>query len=102
MANSRHTVFMAFALAKKNEQFIDRMIRQGRFSNQSEVVREALRRMEREENAYLNPPPLTSEEAERCFGPDPAQEFVEHAFVLAAQKSRRRRLRSRPCSSDDL
>lgn len=78
------------------------MIRQGRFSNQSEVVREALRRMERQENAYLNPPPLTSEEAARCFGPDPAQESVEHTLVVAAERSRRRRLRSKPCSADDL
>jgi putative addiction module CopG family antidote len=32
---------MAHALALENEEFIERMIRQGRFNNQSEVVREA-------------------------------------------------------------
>ena len=40
---------MSYALAKENEAFIDRMLKLGRFNNQSEVVREALRRMEREE-----------------------------------------------------
>jgi hypothetical protein len=31
---------MAYALAKENEDFIERMVRLGRFNNQSEVVRE--------------------------------------------------------------
>lgn len=37
---------MAYALAKENEDFIERMVRLGRFNNQSKVVREALRRMD--------------------------------------------------------
>jgi putative addiction module CopG family antidote len=37
---------MAYALAKEQEQFIDRMVHQGGgYNNQSEVVREALRRI---------------------------------------------------------
>ena len=55
---------MAYALAKENQAFIERMLRQGRFNNQSEVVREALRRMEQDISSYLNPPPLSPEEAE--------------------------------------
>jgi putative addiction module CopG family antidote len=46
---------MAFALAKENETFIERMLKLGRFNNQSEVLREALRRMKREESSYLSP-----------------------------------------------
>jgi putative addiction module CopG family antidote len=101
-ANSWQLVSMAHALALENEQFIERMIRQGRFNNQSEVVREALRRMEREENKYLNPPPLTSDEARECFAPNPGEDAREHAFVKAAGQSRRRRLRRSPCTFEDL
>jgi putative addiction module CopG family antidote len=93
---------MAFALAKENERFIERMVQQGRFNNQSEVVREALRRMERDENAYLNPSPLTPEEARRSFAPDPVTEREEHALVRAAQKARRHRLRRAPATFDEL
>jgi hypothetical protein len=60
---------MANELTRENKAFIERMVKQGRFENQGEVVRAALRRMEREENSYLNPPPLTDEERRRCFGP---------------------------------
>jgi len=76
-------------LAKENEQFIERMVRQGRFNNQSEVVRDALRRMERAENGYLNPPPLSASEAQVCFASDPMEDAKEHAVVAATQKSRR-------------
>jgi len=41
---------MAFALAKEQLDFIEPMVQSGRFNNQSEVVREALRRLQREED----------------------------------------------------
>ena len=100
MANSWHKDDMAHALAKENEVFIERMIRQGRFGNQSEVVREALRRMEREENSYLNPAPLTPAQVRECFACDPVEDKQAHSLVLASQKSRRRR--ARRMSIDDL
>ena len=53
---------MAHALAEENKRFIRQMSAQGRFNNQSEVIREALRRVERNEVAYLNPPFLSEEE----------------------------------------
>jgi putative addiction module CopG family antidote len=81
---------MAYALAGENEEFIARMIRIGRFSNQSEVVREALRRMEREEASYLNPPPLTQAEAGRCFAPNAAEDRCELEGVNQAAESLRR------------
>jgi len=78
---------MAFALAKENEAFIDRMIKLGRFNNQSEVVREALRRMEREEASYLNPPPLTHSQLKEVYGPNPEAERREHLAARATLKS---------------
>ena len=59
---------MAFALAKEQKQFIGRMIRRGRFNSQSEVVREALRRMEDSESDYLTPPPLTAAQVKSIYG----------------------------------
>jgi putative addiction module CopG family antidote len=78
---------MAFALAKEQEEFIGRMVSKGRFSNQSEVVREALRRMEREESSYLNPDPLTPEEAERIYAANPEEDAREVAMASAAMRS---------------
>jgi putative addiction module CopG family antidote len=76
---------MAFALAKENEAFIERMLELGRFNNQSEVVREALRRMEREETSYLNPPPLTEQQ-------------LREVYKLDSQADRRERLTGRKIS----
>ena len=80
---------MAFALAKENEGFIARMVRQGRFNNQSEVVREALRRMEREETSYLNPPPLTAEAAARIYAANAQDDQQEIALARKALRSLR-------------
>ncbi len=81
---------MAHALAKENEAFIRRMVRSGRFNNQSEVVREALRRMEKEDLSYLNPPPLTPAQLEEIYGPNPEEEARERAVGRAAFRSIRR------------
>jgi putative addiction module CopG family antidote len=81
---------MAFALAKENEDFIDRMIRLGRFNNQSEVVREALRRMEKEENSYLNPPPLSPQQLKEIYSPGGSDDRLEKLAAKAAQRSFRR------------
>jgi Arc/MetJ-type ribon-helix-helix transcriptional regulator len=85
---------MAFALAKEQKQFIGRMIRKGRFNSQSEVVREALRRMEDSESDYLNPPPLTPAQVENIFGhaePENAREqrFGRAAFAALRRESRK-------------
>jgi len=82
---------MAYALAKENEVFINEMLRRGRFNNQSEVVREALRRMEREEKAYLNPPPLTDAQVQQVYGPNPPAEARERELARAALRSIRKR-----------
>jgi putative addiction module CopG family antidote len=79
-----HFFYMAFALAKEQKQFIDRMIRKGRFNSQSEVVREALRRLEDSESDYLNPPPLTSAQVENIYGRNGKSDSRERRFGRAA------------------
>ena len=78
---------MAFALAKENEDFIERMIRLGRFNNQSEVVREALRRMEKEENSYLNPPPLSPQQLNEIYAPSQRDNRLERLTAKALSRS---------------
>jgi len=81
---------MAFALAKQQRQFIGRMIRCGRFNSQSEVVREALRRMENSESDYLTPPPLTPAQVKSVYGPSKKEEERERRFGRAAFAALRR------------
>ena len=61
---------MGYALAQEQQRFVERLVRAGRYNNQSEVVREAIRRMERQETDYLTPPPLTPAQVESIYGPD--------------------------------
>jgi len=93
---------MAFALAKENEAFIEKMLKRGRFNNQSEVVREALRRMEREEASYLNPPPLTEAQANRIFVPNRAQDTFERTMVRKTKRSIRRSIKTRKLRLEDV
>ena len=81
---------MAFALAKENEAFIERMLKLGRFNNQSEVVREALRRMEREESSYFNSPPLTTQQLHEIYEPKPRAHRQERIAGRASLKSIRK------------
>jgi putative addiction module CopG family antidote len=92
---------MAFALAKENEAFIGRMLKLGRFNNQSEVVREALRRMEREESSYLNPLPLTEPQLREIYKPDAQAERRERLAGRASLKSIRKAAKKQR-SIDDL
>ncbi len=101
MAISWHPSCMAFALAKENEEFIERMIRMGRFNNQSEVVREALRRMEKEENSYLNPPVLSPQQLQEVYSRNGAEDRLERLAVKAARKSLRKAL-ARLKSAEEL
>jgi putative addiction module CopG family antidote len=64
---------MGYALAKEQQRFVTRLVKAGRFNNQSEVVREALRRMQRDETAYLTPPPLTPAQIEAVYAAEDAQ-----------------------------
>ena len=84
---------MAFAIAKEQIQFINRMIRQGRYNNQSEVVRAALRRLEEAESDYLTPPVLTAAQAARMYGANRKEETRERSFGTAAFATVRRAAR---------
>jgi Arc/MetJ-type ribon-helix-helix transcriptional regulator len=79
---------MAIALAPEQQQFVDEMIRSGQFGSESEVVGEALRRMA--DLDYLNPPPLTPEQIERIYGPNPEEDEREARFGRAAFEAVRR------------
>jgi putative addiction module CopG family antidote len=81
---------MAYALTKENQAFIERMLKVGRFNNQSEVVREALRRMEREESSYLNPLPLTEQELREVYKPNAQAERRERIAAPTVHKGMRR------------
>ena len=75
---------MTVPLAKEQKQFIDRLIKIGRFHSQSEVVREALRRMADAESDYLVPPPLTPAQVETIYGQDKQEDERERNFGRAA------------------
>jgi Arc/MetJ-type ribon-helix-helix transcriptional regulator len=64
---------MGYALAREQQTFITRLVKAGKFNNQSEAVREAIRRMQRQESDYLTPPPLTPAQVEAIYGPDDPQ-----------------------------
>lgn len=84
---------MGYALAREQRAFVERLVFQGKFNNQSEVVREALRRMERQETDYLNPPPLTPAEVESIYGPNAEKEARERSFGQVVWKSIRAKTR---------
>ncbi|MGO8676977.1 MAG: type II toxin-antitoxin system ParD family antitoxin [Limisphaerales bacterium] len=64
---------MGYALAKDQQRFIAGLVKAGKFNNQSEAVREAIRRMQREETDYLTPPPLTLGQVEAIYGHEDEQ-----------------------------
>jgi Arc/MetJ-type ribon-helix-helix transcriptional regulator len=84
---------MSIALAKEQKQFVSRMVRDGRFNSQSEVVHEALRRMEDSESDFLTPPPLTPAQVEIIYGPNKEDEIRERRFGRAAFVALRRAAR---------
>lgn len=75
---------MGYALAKEQQSYVARLVRTGRFNNQSEAVREAIRRMQAQETEYLTPPPLTAGQVKSIYGRVDAQ---ERAVAATAFKS---------------
>lgn len=49
---------MTVALAAYQQKYVRRLVKAGRYNNASEVVRDALRKLEAADNSYLNPLPL--------------------------------------------
>ena len=82
---------MGYALAKEQQHFISRLVKAGRFNNQSEAVREAIRRMQRQENDYLLPPPLTPAQVDAIYGrPDKQAEVVGRAVFKSVKAAARK------------
>ena len=85
---------MGYALAKEQQNYVTRLVKAGRFNNQSEAVREAIRRMQAQETEYLTPPPLTPVQVEAIYGRADAQEpavagAAFKSFRAAARKGSR-------------
>ena len=78
---------MGYALAKDQQRFIARLVKAGRFNNQSEAVREAIRRMQRQETDYLTPPPLTPAQVEAIYGPEDKQADTVGRGAFKAMRS---------------
>jgi Arc/MetJ-type ribon-helix-helix transcriptional regulator len=82
---------MGYALAKEQQNFISRLVKTGRFNNQSEAVREAIRRMQRQETDYLSPPPLTPAQIESIYGHEDRQaDAVGHGVFKALKHAVRK------------
>jgi len=82
---------MGYALAREQQRYVGRLVKSGRFNNQSEVVREAIRRMERAETEYLTPPPLTPTQVESIYGPeDPQADQVGRGAFQALRAAARK------------
>lgn len=77
---------MGYAFGHGQQRFVGRLVKSGRYNNQSEVVREALRRMERQETDYLTPPPLTPAQIEAIYETDdPQADIVGRAAFKAVR-----------------
>jgi len=82
---------MGYALAQEHQTFITRLVKAGKFNNQSEAVREAIRRMQRQEPDYLTPPPLTPAQMEAIYGPeDPQADRVGRGAFKALRAAARK------------
>ncbi len=84
---------MGYALAQEQQDYVARLVKAGRFNNQSEAVREAIRRMQAQDTEYLTPSPLTQAQVDLVYGRDDKQESV---VAGAAFKSFRRVARKNP------
>ncbi len=85
---------MGYALAREQQRYIARLVKSGRYNNQSEVVREAIRRLEREETGHLTPPPLTPAQVEAIYGAeDPQADCVGRGAFNALRAAARKRAR---------
>ena len=82
---------MGYALAKEQHTFISRLVKSGKFNNQSEAVREAIRRMQREETDHLTPPSLTPAQVEAIYGREDKQADTVGRFAFRALRAAARK-----------
>lgn len=82
---------MGYALAKEQQRYVANLVKSGRFNNQSEAVREAIRRMQAQETEYLTPPPLTPAQVESIYGKQDKQEKVVGMAAFRAVRAAARK-----------
>ena len=77
---------MTITLPTEQDSFLARLVAMGRFASAQEAVAEAVRRLETDEAMdYLNPKPLSAEEAARIYAADAEWEKVERAAAGRAR-----------------
>lgn len=77
---------MTITLPVEQESLLARLVSLGRFKTPQEAVGEAVKRLAAEETLnWLNPVPLTEEEAAAVYAPDPEWEVVEKAMAGRAK-----------------
>lgn len=73
---------MTVTLPENQSVFLNHLVASGRFSSRDDALAEAVRRLETDEAlGYLNPTPLTVQEAEEVYGSDPEWEAVENSLT---------------------
>lgn len=87
---------MTLTLPKAQERVVNRLVRSGKFPNSQAVLREAIKRLARDPEGYLNPPPLTKAQIEEIYGPDPEQEEREARMGQVSFQAVRRLARTHP------
>ena len=86
---------MGYALAQEQQEYVARLVKSGRFNNQSEAVREAIRRMQAEDTQYLTPPPLSAREVQAIYERDDEQESIVARAAFSSLRRRARKKKSR-------
>jgi len=80
---------MTITLPIEQDSFLNRLIELGRFTSRDEAVAEAVRRLAADESVtWLNPAPLSQDEADQVYAADAAWEAVEQSLAgLAGPES---------------
>ena len=77
---------MTITLPAEHDSILARLVATGRFGSPQEAVSEAVRRLETDEALeYLNPKPLSAEEAAQIYAADAEWEKVERSVARRAR-----------------
>lgn len=79
---------MTITLPTEPDSILNRLVALGLFSTPQEAVIEAVKRLERDvanDSIFADLTPLTPEEAERIYAPDPEWEAVEQSLADQAR-----------------
>ena len=77
---------MTITLPAEQDSFLARVVAVGRFASRQEAIAEAVRLLETEETFnYLNPKPLTADEAAQVYATDTEWEQVERSMAGRAR-----------------